>query len=213
MTDAPPSAPPPARGGGIAWERERSFVALKETLLGVLLQPVATFRAARPVASLLPALGFVLIFGGLTYGLHVGLDFVLRHFTGDMILGRPFPLVMPSWALFVFPISLTGGVLINAALLHLALMVTGANPLRFGVSFRISAYATGATSFFGVVPVVGHWAGMLALFLVEVAAIQSMHRTTVGKAAFAAIVPIILRFAFYATVALAVINAIASLFE
>jgi hypothetical protein len=157
----------------------------------------------------LPALGFTLIFGCLTYGLNFG----LRRYGGAMVFGHALPSLMPSRALLVFPLQLAGSVFVNAALLHLALMITGANPLRFGASVRISAYATGATSLFSVVPMVGHWAGLLILFFVEVAAIRRMHKTTGGKAAFASLAPIVLRWGFFGGLALIGVYSIASLFR
>lgn len=210
VVDEPPKDPPPSTRNSIPWERERSFTTLKDTLLDVVLEPGATFRAAHPDVSLLPALSFALILGCLAYGLNLGMQAVLRYFGGDIVLG---PSILPGWTMVFFPFRLAFQTFFNAGLLHLALMVTGANTLRFGASFRISAYAIGATALFGAVPVVGHWVSLLVLFLVEVAAIRSMHKTTDGKAAFAAIAPVLLRWAFFLGLALIGGYSVASLFD
>lgn len=210
--DAPPGPPPPDHANSIAWERERSFTALKETLLDVLLEPGATFRAAHPEVSLWPALSFVLIFGSIAYGLNTALYAGLSYLGDDTVMGHQLASLLPSWTILFFPLTLTVNTFVNASLLHLALMVTGANTLRYGASFRISAYCTGATAVFSAVPIVGYWLSLVVLCLLEVAAIRRMHKTTGGKAAFAAIAPIILRWAFVWVFALLGIYSIASLF-
>jgi len=213
VSDAPPDAPPPDHRNSIAWERERSFSALKDTLLDVLLEPGATFRAAHPEVSLWPALGFFLIFGSLGYAGSTAVVELMYYLGQERVLGHNLSSLLPSWTVVFVPVTLTVHIFINAALMHLALMVTGAKTLRYGASFRICAYCTGATALFNAVPFVGHWVSMVLLFIVEVAAIQRMHRTSGGKAAFAAIAPVILRWAFYGGLALIGIYSIASLFD
>ncbi len=188
--------------------------ALKDTLLDVLLKPGATFRDAHPDVSLWPALSFVLIFGCLGVMLSMTIDFVSPGIRAGASIATATEGFMGlfRWILLLVPLRIIASTFVNAGLLHLALMVTGANTLRYGASFRICAYCGGATAVFGAVPVIGHWVGLIALFLVQVPAIKHMHKTTDGKAAFAAIAPIILRWTFFGGLALAGIYSIASLF-
>jgi len=95
----------------------------------------------------------------------------------------------------VFPLAIglavltTVSVWITAAVLHVCAMITGAATQGFDATFRAVAYSTGPTVF-AWIPLVGSLAGIWVVVL-EVIAVENLHRTTRGRAIFAVLLPVI----------------------
>lgn len=197
-TDAAGPQPQPTTAAGgtpIPWEHTRSLSALIRTVIAILTAPRATFSGAKEATSLWPALAFVAIMGTASRWLGSLADFVwIRLTLGDTVAEN----FTSAWVggigrwLALAPVRVVMMAFIGAGLMHLALVITGAAKRDFAASFRIVAYASGAMVVFSVIPMLGGWLTSLGIALLEIVAIRQVHQASTGKAAFAAIAPLVI---------------------
>jgi len=81
--------------------------------------------------------------------------------------------------------------LISAGIVHVCLMIAGGAKRGFAVTFRVVAYAYGATALLSLIPVLGAVAGFIWLVAVEALGLKEAHRITLGKSLFAVFLPFV----------------------
>jgi hypothetical protein len=84
------------------------------------------------------------------------------------------------------------GAFISSAILHVCLLITGGAKNGFEATFRVVAYATGATAFFQLLPFCGGVIGGIWAIVAEVLGAREIHETTTGRALLAVLLPLIL---------------------
>src|ERR1041385_1149825 len=214
----PPVPPPPAAGtstispagagstsetpaprSGLPWDhrRERGILnAFLETLQFVLARPTEAFTAMKREGGLSEPLFYVLIGGSFGLIVYLIYSFVfqslgifaqrnnpLLHFIG-MGIGWVFLIVFA-------PLLIVVGVFINAAILHLCLMIVGGAKQSFETTFRVVCFSGGSVSPLMIVPlcgalIVGIWGIVLRCI-----GLARAHETDTGRAVLAVFLPLI----------------------
>jgi hypothetical protein len=91
----------------------------------------------------------------------------------------------------VAPILVLIGVFITSAILHLFVMLVGANNKGFSATMRVVCYAS-TVQILQVVPFCGGLIGGIWGIVLDIIGLAAAHRTTTGKAALAVLLPIAL---------------------
>ncbi|MFO7653266.1 MAG: YIP1 family protein [Candidatus Krumholzibacteriia bacterium] len=89
------------------------------------------------------------------------------------------------------PVITIGFVFVSAGLLHLGLMLFGANRLGFEATFRVVAYAQ-AAGILAVMPFCGSAIGSLYAIAITVVGLYRVHDTDPWRALFAVLLPLLL---------------------
>jgi hypothetical protein len=88
-------------------------------------------------------------------------------------------------------IGATIGLMIGAAITHVALMIFGGANQQFETTLRVLGYAQGSTAWLNVIPC-GAVAAFVWTLVQEIVGLAQAHETTQGKAALAVLVPIVI---------------------
>jgi hypothetical protein len=197
---AAPKADAPAPRSGLPWENRqgRPFLsAFIETLQMILSRPAEAFTAMRREGGLVDPLLYVLIGG--TFGLIVHFIYRFLFISLNIFADRSDPfahlgIVGIGWIfLLIFtPVLIVIGVFINAAIIHLCLMLVGGAKQSFETTFRVICFTCGSVYPLLIVPVcgsliVGIWG--LVLYCIGLA---RAHETDTGRAVLAVLLPLIL---------------------
>jgi len=183
--------------GNCAWERRSSWLDLQtmfEMIRDVLVDPVNTFRKMKLSGDMASPLVFALILGSV--GMIIGCIW--------SILAQAFQLLPPQLdaeafavsagvniAFMVFsPVLILIGTFIGAGILHVCLMLTGGEKNGFEATFRVVAYASGATALFQIVPICGGFISIIWAIVAQIIGAREMHETTTDKALLAVLLPI-----------------------
>ena len=184
--------------GDCRWERRSSWLDLQamfEMIRDVLLDPVNTFRKMKLSGDMVSPLVFVLILGSV--GMIIG--FIWSIFAQIFEL-LPAPHGAEAFAvstvvkialMFFSPVLTLIGTFIGAGILHLCLMITGGEKNGFEATFRVVAYASGATALFQVIPFCGSIVSGIWAIIAQIIGAMEMHETTAGKAVVAVLLPLI----------------------
>lgn len=193
-----PSAPEPVSAPD--WEtRGHLFnpVSYLITLREILFAPADTFRRLKPEASLFNALLFGLI-GGIVGGL-AGTTW--QYATGLMFPGLSdgplaaffsFPDRSRYLAtLFFVPLATAAALFAASAVFHFCLTVLHGANRGFAATFKVYAYAQGATALFGIVPVFGGVVAAVWSFIIVVVGLRETHRLSLGKSVAVVLLPVL----------------------
>lgn len=85
----------------------------------------------------------------------------------------------------------TLGLLIGAAVGHVCLMLVGGARHGFETTLRVLGYANGSTAWLNVIPFIGGLIGAVWLLVLEIVGLARAHEISVGKAALAVFLPLI----------------------
>jgi DNA-directed RNA polymerase subunit RPC12/RpoP len=94
-------------------------------------------------------------------------------------------------AIVVMPIAITTGLLIQATLFHLGLLLTGAAKRDFLSTFRTVCYSIGP-QVFQIIPIFGSMVAGIWVIVLNVIGLKVVHETSYGRSAFAVFLPLIL---------------------
>jgi hypothetical protein len=192
----PPPIPPGARTGP-PWEQPgEPLQRFVDTMKGVLLDPMVTFTQMRREGGLGAPLAYFLI--GLLVATAASL---VWHLVG---LGMRLPMSMGGGAaemtgamaglgfvLIVLPICQVLGLFIGSGIIHLVLMLFGGAKYGFEATVRTAAYSQGSVFPLFLVPICGNMVAGIWALVCMVIGLAQMHDTTIGKAAAAVIIPIV----------------------
>ncbi|MFH0920465.1 MAG: YIP1 family protein [Fibrobacterota bacterium] len=167
------------------------------TLREVLFSPAATFRQMMSDASLFNALLFGLI-GGTVGGLFGSLWQYCAGLLWPSAAER-FPAlfgtsILPVISILFIPLVNAIALFLVSAILHAGLKLAGGAHRLYPTTFKVYAYAQGATALFGIVPVLGTLTGFVWALAINVIGLREAHNTTTGKSALAVLIPIVLCF-------------------
>ena len=181
------------------WERRSSWYDLQamfEMIRDILMDPVNTFRKMKLSGDMTSPLVFVLILGSV--GMIIGciwsiLAQVFRLLPAQHGGAEAFAVsAVVNIAFMVFsPVLMFIGTFIGAGILHVCLLITGGEKNGFEATFRVVAYASGATALFQVLPFCGGIIGGIWSLVAQIIGAREMHETTTGKAVVAVLLPMI----------------------
>jgi hypothetical protein len=197
------SAPQPiAARQGLPWDQRQargSFNAFFETLQMVLLRPSEAFTAMKREGGLSEPLIYALIGGSFGLIISFFYRFAFRSlgvFTGQSDPFRHF--VAGGLGLFVLavlivlaPVLVAICVFLQAAILHLCLMLVGGAKQSFETTFRVVCFENGAVSPLMIVPGCGSFISMVWGIIVCCIGLARAHETDTGRALLAVLLPLI----------------------
>jgi hypothetical protein len=183
---------------GLPWERrhELGFLpAFIETLKLVLLNPTAAFASMKREGGLVDPLSYGVIGGSMGWFFY----FIFSFFLGSLgalgnhnalggLMGLGFGGI---FALILFPIALTIGLFIGAALVHLCLTLVGGAKRGYETTLRVLCYSVGSTYPLMIVPVCGGAVAGIWCLVVECVGLATAHETSTGKAVAAVLLPVV----------------------
>lgn len=185
----PPGLPPSPGLEGPPWEKEGPwFNRLIETVRQVLFQPTAFFRTMSQTGGLGAPLVFYLITGAIGSILTAVYQLMLRNLGAPLDDGMG-PGVMFLLTLVVLPAFLVVAVFLGSGIYHVMLMILGGANRPYETTFRVVAYAGGATSLVSVIPVCGGLIGAIWQVVLVILGLAETHRISTGKAAAAVLIP------------------------
>lgn len=188
----------------IAWERRKElgfFTALVRTIGQVIAHPTEFFRAMTKDEEV----GEPLFFGAMTALFVTLISYIwvipiltaipvimggiteepAMAFAGSFSVGIRMIIQAIMQIIWIVP-----ALFINAGVLHLGLMIFGANKRSYINTFKVACYSTGASAL-TIIPIVGPILGLYKI-AVEVIGLRETHETTTGKAILAwVIIPLI----------------------
>ena len=197
---AVPMAGPSAPRSGLPWERRQELGLVKaftDTLLMVLTKPADAFTAMKREGGMVDPMIYMLIGGSFGLVVYFIYNFLFQSFgvladrnnpvahLGAMGIGWIFLLILT-------PILIIVGIFINAAILHLCLMLVGGAKQPFETTFRVVCFASGSVYPLMVIPFCGGMiAGIWGLVL-NCIGLARAHETDTGRAVLAVLLPVIL---------------------
>jgi hypothetical protein len=195
-----PAADTPAPRSGLPWESRQGrpfFNAFIETLQMVLSRPAVAFTAMRREGGLTDPLLYVLIggtFGLLVYFLY---NFLFQSFGVFANRSNPmahFGILGIGWIflLILAPVFIVVGVFINAAIVHLCLMLVGGAKQSFETTFRVICFAAGSVGPLLVVPLCGGLIAGVWRIVLECIGLARAHETDTGRAVLAVFLPLVI---------------------
>jgi hypothetical protein len=101
------------------------------------------------------------------------------------------PLFRFAQALFL-PAMLLIFYFITAAVIHLMMMIVGGANQPFEATARVLAYTSGSTAIFQILPFCGGFIGLIWSLVVYIIGLAEAHETTMGRAAAAVLLPVLL---------------------
>jgi hypothetical protein len=194
---------------GLPWDRRAELgtvPAALETIKGVLLSPVATFRAMRLSGDIGSPYLFALALGtlgtwiamgwqGLIDKAGIGGNNPLAHFGAAEGVG------FACGAVIGVPIGISIGLFLASGIVHLCLMLFGGARNGFEATFRTYAYATGATAPFAVIPACGQLIGGIWGLVATIIGLKEAHETDTWRVVCAVFLPLVVCCACIAVVA------------
>lgn len=183
---------------GLPWEHRDArglFNAFADTLAMVLTKPAAAFTVMRTEGGFGGPLLFAVIGGAIgaiiSFMLALGASSLGLVGNRHDAMGAMFGMTL-SWMGFVFRLVMVAlAPFIFGALVHVSLMLLGGAKKTFETTFRVIAFAQGATAPLQLVPCCG---GLIALVWNIVAScigISRAHEIDTGRATMAVLLPLI----------------------
>ena len=189
----------PGPRSGLPWDQRREkglFNAFIETLQMLLGRPTDAFTAMKREGGLSEPLLYALIGGSFGLIIYLIYSFVFQSL--GIFASRNNPLLHLvgmgiGWVLLLVfaPLLIAIGVFINAAILHVCLMLVGGARQSFETTFRVVCFSGGSVSPLMVVPlcgvlIVGVWGIVLRCI-----GLARAHETDTGRAVLAVFLPLI----------------------
>lgn len=183
---------------GPPWESRSSGIdleAMLATVKGVLFQPAATFRSMRREGGMGGPLLFAVIlgtisgwFGLLWQGFIQSLGFLSEGVGDQWLIGyiglMVIAVLMPGFVLI--------GAFVSSAFWHVSLFLVGGAKKSFETTFRVTAYVSGATNLFQIIPFCGGFIGGFWYLVAMIIGVREAHEISTGRAVLAILLPIIL---------------------
>jgi len=189
----------PAPRSGLPWDhrQERGFFnAFLETLQTVLGRPTDAFTAMKREGGLSEPLLYALIGG--SFGLIVYLIYSFVFQSLGIFASRNNPLLHLvgmgiGWVLLVVfaPLLIAIGVFVNAAILHVCLMLVGGARQSFETTFRVVCFSGGSISPLMIVPLCGAFIVGIWGIVLRCIGLARAHETDTGRAVLAVFLPLI----------------------
>jgi hypothetical protein len=183
---------------GLPWDRRSElgiFSAFFETLKLVLLNPTAAFAAMKPEGGLGEPLIYGLIGGSIGCLFYFLFSIFLSSFgimNSHNALGGVMGLGAGSiFVLVVVPIAVGFGLFVGSAIIHLCLTLVGGARRSFETTFRVVCFSAGSTYPLMIVPICGGVIAGVWCLVVECIGLAGAHQTTIGRAALAIFLPLI----------------------
>src|SRR5881398_399015 len=208
QTPTPPTMIAPSAGStstasaprsGLPWDDRHSkglFSAFIETLQMVLTRPGEAFTAMRREGGLGEPLLYTIIGG--SFGLVFYFIYQLAFQSLGMFANRTNPLAHLVGAsiggviLIIFvPVLVVIGAFINAAILHVCLMIVGGAKQSFETTFRVTCFAEGSASPLLVIPFCGGLITGIWKIVLYCIGLARAHETDTGRAVIAVLLPLI----------------------
>ena len=184
---------------GLPWDERHSkglFQGFIETLQMVLTRPSEAFTAMRREGGLGEPLLYAIIGG--SFGLVFYFIYQLAFQSLGVFANRPNPLAHLIGAgiggviLIIFvPVLVAIGVFINAAILHVCLMIVGGAKHPFETTFRVICFASGSVFPLMVVPLCGGVIAGIWDIVLRCIGLARAHETDTGRAVLAVLLPVI----------------------
>jgi hypothetical protein len=209
ITSASSTAPEgeAAAGAGLPWEHRDQlgfFKAFVDTASVLLMRPSEAFAMMKREGGLTDPLLFAMIGGSAgtiastlfqialasVPGVGGGSNNVVAMFGMGMVLGF----------ILLAPLFITVGVFIGSGLIHLCLMLVGGANKSFETTFRVVCFSSGAAYLFSIIPFCGGYITPIYNIVLECIGLSRAHETTMGKAVFAILVPLIVCCGIFAIV-------------
>jgi hypothetical protein len=188
-----PPEPPPTMPSWEHTDQYGFFGALIRTIAEVLFHPETTFRNLKVVGGI----GQPFLFGWLLqticsliswYQTRKMLFQSLETFMPRMGHFHPDFSFFPS-LIFLIPVGVAIGLFIWTAILHLCLMITGGTNRNMETTFRVTAYSSGATAIWTIIPMVGSFVSIVWQIICLAIGLKEAHQTTYGRAILAMLLP------------------------
>lgn len=188
----------PAPGGGLPWDdrQERGFFnAFIETLQMVLGRPSIAFTAMKREGGLAEPLLYGLIggsFGLIAYFIYSfmfqSLGIFAQRNPFAHLIGRGIASVL---LLILVPLLIAMGMFINAAILHLCLMIVGGAKQSFETTFRVVCFSAGSVYPLMIIPLCGGVIAGVWGIVLRCIGLARAHETDTGRAVLAVFLPLI----------------------
>src|SRR5438270_11592171 len=185
---------------GLPWDERHSkglFSAFIETLQMVLTRPSEAFTAMRREGGLGEPLLYTIIGG--SFGLVFYFIYQLAFQSLGMFANRTNPLAHLVGAsiggviLIIFvPVLVVIGAFINAAILHVCLMIVGGAKQSFETTFRVICFASGSVFPLMVVPLCGGVIAGVWDIVLRCIGLARAHEIETGRAVLAVLLPVVL---------------------
>ena len=193
-----PSEPPPAGPGVIPWEEPgRPWLSgLVETIKLLFTSPRAAFERVPLETSLLRPYSFALLLG--LVGLYGEVAFLIMNLGASRAMlppGAPDPfatippMLLPAFFVCLPLFVVLPGIIINTAVLHVALLIVGGAQKGFGATFRTSCYSY-AGALLLAIPFCGGLIGGVAQLVLLAIGLSTVHRIGIGRAIAAVALPV-----------------------
>jgi hypothetical protein len=196
---APAAGSTSAPRSGLPWDERHSkglFSAFIETLQTVLTRPSDAFTAMQREGGLGEPLLYAIIGG--SFGLVFYFIYQLAFQSLGVFANRPNPLAHLIGAgiggvlLIIFvPVLVAIGAFINAAILHVCLMIVGGAKQPFETTFRVICFASGSVFPLMVVPLCGGVIAGIWDLVLRCIGLARAHETDTGRAVLAVLLPVI----------------------
>jgi hypothetical protein len=196
---APTAGTTSAPRSGLPWDERHSkglFSAFIETLQMVLSRPSDAFTAMRREGGLGEPLLYAMIGG--SFGLIFYFVYQLAFQSLGIFANRPNPLAhvigtsIGGVILIIFvPVLVAIGAFINAAILHVCLMIVGGAKQPFETTFRVICFASGSVLPLMVVPLCGGLIAGIWDIVLRCIGLARAHETDTGRAVLAVLLPVI----------------------
>ena len=196
---APAAGSTSAPRSGLPWdERDNKgfFSAFIETLQMVLTRPSEAFTAMKREGGLGEPLLYAIIGG--SFGLVFYFIYHLAFQSLGLFANRPNPLAHLVGAsiggviLIIFvPVIVAIGAFLNAAILHVCLMIVGGAKQPFETTFRVICFASGSVFPLMVVPLCGGVIAGVWDIVLRCIGLARAHETDTGRAVLAVLLPVI----------------------
>jgi hypothetical protein len=196
---APSAGSTTAARSGLPWDERHTkglFSSFIETLQMVLTRPSEAFTAMRREGGLGEPLLYAIIGG--SFGLVFYFVYQLAFQSLGMFANRPNPLahlvgasVGGVIAIVFVPVLVVIGVFINAAILHVCLMIVGGAKQPFETTFRVICFASGSVFPLMVVPLCGGLVAGIWDLVLRCIGLARAHETDTGRAVLAVLLPVV----------------------
>jgi hypothetical protein len=196
---APSAGSTTAARSGLPWDERHTkglFSSFIETLQMVLTRPSEAFTAMRREGGLGEPLLYAIIGG--SFGLVFYFVYQLAFQSLGMFATRPNPLahlvgagIGGAIVIIFVPVLVVIGVFINAAILHVCLMIVGGAKQPFETTFRVICFASGSVFPLMVVPLCGGLVAGIWDLVLRCIGLARAHETDTGRAVLAVLLPVV----------------------
>lgn len=200
-----PFPPPPASRAtaGVPWEdpsRGTWLDRLVDTTKRILTTPTAFFRSMPTTGGVALPLAYAVILGSLGTWVSLVYDAVSREAVTAWVpvLRQQYGWLLGAAGLtsslitaVLAPFFVVLGAFVVSGLVHLCLMLVGGARKGFEATFRAYAYSSGASSILMLIPFCGGLVGTVAWIWLAIVGLTEAHETSMGRAAAAVLLPLV----------------------